>query len=74
MCKVLVCVEPREESHAKPALKGLCVGWEDLKLCRNTSMAKWVRVYAQGGTGLFRGGVARLQEEGITEGSLKGMS
>ena len=74
MCNVLLCVEPREESHAKPALKGLCIGWEDLKLCRITSMAKWVRVYAQGGTGLFRGGIAHLREEGVREGSLKGMS
>lgn len=37
-------------------------------------MAKWVRAYAQGGAGLFRGGVARLPEEGIREGSMKGMS
>lgn len=67
-------MEPREESHTKPALKGLCVGWEDLKSCRSTSTAKWVRVYAQRGAHLFRGGVGCLGEEGIREGSMKGMS
>ena len=67
-------MERKEESHTKPALKGLCVGWEDLKPHRGTSMARWVRVYAQRGADLFRGGVGRLGEEGIREGSMKGMS